>query len=254
MKVGYAVLYDDGLLIISNAKLNLKKTVFKDFGEFEDDAIPWNYENQDINQIKQIVINDKIKVSTMFGWFRNLRQLTEVFGLKNIDTSNCLDFANLFMNCVRLKSIYFLKDLDVSNGEDFSDMFKNCLRLEYIGSLKFWNMENAVNLAEMFYNCIRLKDMSAIENWNVSKVVNFARMCFDCKSLKNLNLSNWNLLNGKIYTDMFNSCKSLQEIVFPYTISHIKSNMFRYCWSDTRIQWKNHIYTVDDLMEYKILY
>ena len=254
MKVGYAVLYDDGLLIISNAKLNLKKTVFKDFGEFEDDAIPWNYENQDINQIKQIVINDKIKVSTMFGWFSNLRQLTEVFGLKNIDTSNCLDFANLFMNCVRLKSIYFLKDLDVSNGEDFSDMFKNCLRLEYIGSLKFWNMENAVNLAGMFYNCIRLKDMSAIENWNVSNVINFVRMCFDCKTFKKLNLSNWNLLNGKIYTDMFNSCKSLQEIILPSTISNIKSNMFRDCWSDTRIQWKNHIYTIDDLMEYKILY
>ena len=254
MKVGYAVLYDDGTLVISNAKLNLKKTVFKDFGKFEDDKIPWNQENQDINQIKQIVINDKIKVSTMLGWFSNLRQLTEVFGLKNINTSYCLDFANLFMNCVRLKSIYFLKDLDVSNGEDFSDMFKHCLMLENIGSLEFWNMENAVNLAEMFYNCIRLKDMSAVENWNVSKVVNFARMCFDCIALKNLNLNNWNLLNGKIYTDMFNSCKSLQEIVLPYTIFPIKSNMFRYCFSDTKIQWKNHIYTIGDLSEYKILY
>lgn len=254
MKVGYAVLYDDGTLVISNTKLNFKKTVLTDFGEFEDDTIPWNNENQDIKQIKQIVINDKIKVSTMFGWFMNLRQLTEVFGLKNIDTSNCLDFANLFTNCRKLKSIYFLKDLDVSNGEDFSGMFKNCLNLEYIGSLEFWNMENAVNLAEMFYNCIKLKDMSSIKKWNVSKVVNFVRMFLNCTTLKNLNLSNWNLLNGKIYTDMFNSCKSLQEIVFPSTISNIKSNMFRYCLADTKILWKNHTYRYEDLLEYKILY
>lgn len=251
MKVGYAVLYDDGLLVISNAKLNLKRTVFKDFGEFEDDEIPWNREKQDINKIKQILINDKIKVSTMFNWFSNLIQLTEILGLRNINTSDCEDFANLFTNCSKLKSVYFLDDLDVSNGVDFSGMFKNCFNLENITSLQFWNMKNAENLGEMFYNCIKLKDMSSIENWNVSKVINFVRMCFNCIALKNLNLSNWNLLNGKIYTDMFNSCKGLQEIVLPSTILHIKSNMFRYCFPNTRIHWKNHIYTINDIEIYK---
>ena len=107
MKVGYAVLYDDGTLVISNAKLNLKKTVFKDFGEFEDDKIPWNQENQDINQIKQIVINDKIKVSTMLGWFSNLRQLTEVFGLKNINTSYC--FCKFVYELCKIEIYLFFK-------------------------------------------------------------------------------------------------------------------------------------------------
>ena len=43
MKVGYAILYDDGELVISKNHTILSKTIDIDYGEFEDDDFnsPW---------------------------------------------------------------------------------------------------------------------------------------------------------------------------------------------------------------------
>lgn len=41
MKVGYAVLYGDGELVISKKHTVLQKKIEKDYGEFEDYDIPW---------------------------------------------------------------------------------------------------------------------------------------------------------------------------------------------------------------------
>ena len=41
MKVGYAVLYEDGTLTISKKYTILQKPIYKDYGEFDDRKIPW---------------------------------------------------------------------------------------------------------------------------------------------------------------------------------------------------------------------
>ena len=40
MKVGYAVLYDNGELVISKSHTILSKKVYKDYGAFEDISVP----------------------------------------------------------------------------------------------------------------------------------------------------------------------------------------------------------------------
>lgn len=53
MKVGYAVLYEDGTLVISAnhikqfkkfSILSLRKNIYKDYGKFDDDNVPWKRE------------------------------------------------------------------------------------------------------------------------------------------------------------------------------------------------------------------
>ena len=55
MKVGYAVLYEDGELVISKKHTVLKRKVIKDYGEFEDIKFPWKNES---NKIKKVQILD----------------------------------------------------------------------------------------------------------------------------------------------------------------------------------------------------
>ena len=55
MKVGYAVLYTDGTLVISKNHTLLQKTIIKNYGEFEDTSVPWKNES---SQIKKVQILD----------------------------------------------------------------------------------------------------------------------------------------------------------------------------------------------------
>ena len=56
MKVGYAVLYTDGTLVISKNHSLLKRKIIKDYGEFEDINVPWKKESE---QIKKVQILDR---------------------------------------------------------------------------------------------------------------------------------------------------------------------------------------------------
>ena len=47
MKVGYAILYDDGTLTISKKHTILQKPIYKDYGEFDDNKIPWAWGKDD---------------------------------------------------------------------------------------------------------------------------------------------------------------------------------------------------------------
>ena len=48
MKVGYAVLYEDGELVISKNHTLLQKKIIKDYGEFEDTNVSWINETNKI--------------------------------------------------------------------------------------------------------------------------------------------------------------------------------------------------------------
>lgn len=41
MKVGYAVLYEDGTLTISKNYIILQKPILRDYGKFNDTDVPW---------------------------------------------------------------------------------------------------------------------------------------------------------------------------------------------------------------------
>ena len=96
MKVGYAVLYTDGTLVISKNSTLSNKNITKDYGEFEDINVPWKDESL---KIKKIQILDPVKSNCMKVWFENCIYLTTLINFKDLDTSNCTDFSKIFYNC-----------------------------------------------------------------------------------------------------------------------------------------------------------
>ena len=168
MTVGYAILYEDGELIISKTHTVLSKTVYKDYEEFDDEYVPWKYE---VSYIKTIRIYDSIKSNCMKSWFKDCENLTTLIDFQNLDISTCEDFSSLFSNCNNLMNI------------------------------------------------------NSLQNWNVS--------------------------NGKDFSSMFAHCEQLKSIQLPITLQNIDKYIFEGCNKDLKIQWKNHVYTLEDLNTYE---
>ena len=221
MKVGYAVLYEDGTLTISKKYTILQKPIYKDYGKFEDYNRPWI---NDTDEIKIVKILNQVKSNYMKEWFDNCCNLTTLINFQNLDVSDCKDFSDTFFSCENLKNISSLKNWNVSNGIDFSGMFFDCKSLTNISTLKNWNVSNGTNFESMFRVCIHLMNISELQNWNVSNGINF--------------------------DSMFRLCFSLKEIHLPDTLCKLRANMFQDCNENLKINWKNNIYIYSDLKEY----
>ena len=252
MKVGYVVLYEDGELVISKNHTLLQKKIKKYYGEFEDKDVPWK---NDFNKIKKVQILNQVKSNCVKEWFEDCINLTKLINFKNLDISDCTDFSYMFFYCKSLQNINALQNWNVSNGEDFSYMFRNCDSLQNINGLQNWNVSNGTNFSGMFYSCQLLKDLNGLSNWNVSNGTNFSGMFAFCESLQNINgLENWNISNGVNFSFMFKYCKLLQNILLPNTLSILRKDIFYKCNPTLKIHWKNHIYTYEDLLEYRTIY
>ena len=62
MKVGYAILYEDGTLVISKNQTILLKKIAINYGKFEDTSVPWKDE---YSQIKRVQILNQVKSNYM---------------------------------------------------------------------------------------------------------------------------------------------------------------------------------------------
>ena len=168
MKVGYAVLYEDGELVISKDHTLLQKRIIKDYGEFEDTNVSWKKESI---KIKKVQILNQVKSNCMKEWFYGCMNLTTLINFQNLDVSDCPDFSHMF---------------------------------------------------------------------------------FDCESLQNIDaLQNWNVRNCIYFFKMFEYCVSLKKISLPKNMKYLNRYMFFNCNEDLKIHWKKHIYTYEDLFEYR---
>ena len=252
MKVGYAVLYEDGELVISKNHSVLKRKIIIDYGKFEDINIPWQNES---SQIKKVQISDQVKSNCMKEWFLNCINLTTLIDFKNLDVSDCTDFSYMFYNCNSLQNLNGLENWNVSKGIDFSRMFEYCDSLQNLNGLQNWNVSNCINFSFMFYSCNSLQTLNELQNWNVSNGIYFSCMFSHCNSLQDLNgLQNWNVSNSSKFNGMFAYCESLKEISLPNTLYILKKEMFGKCNSNLKIHWKEHIYRYIDLLEYGKIY
>ena len=232
MKVGYAVLYKDGELVISNNNYVFQKKIFINYGEFEDTEVPWKKE---YDKIKTIKILNQVKSNNMKNWFKNCVKLTNLIDFNNLDVSNCKDFSYMCYNCQELIDISSLKNWDVSNGENFSKSFVYCEKIITFSALENWNMSNASNISYMFTSS-SFRNTSILLSWNVSNVKSFSCMFADCKNLIDISaLINWDVSNGEYFDGMFSNCDNLNNItsISYWNISNGKnfSRMFEDCYS-----------------------
>ena len=148
MKIGYAILYANGELVISKNHTILSKKVYKDYGEFEDTSVPWENDSKQINKVN---ILDQVKSNCMKNWFDDCTNLTSLIDFTNLDVSDCADFSRMFYSCRLLQDISALENWNVENGRNFSFMFDYCTSLQDISALESWNVSNGADFSRMFY-------------------------------------------------------------------------------------------------------
>ena len=115
MKVGYAILYEDGTLTISKEHTILQKPIYKDYDEFDDTDIPWK---NDHTEIKIVRIIGQVKSNDMSAWFEDCYNLTTLY--------------NMFRDCYSLIDDPILNTWNVSNVKYFNGMFHYCYSLKKI--------------------------------------------------------------------------------------------------------------------------
>ena len=148
IKQAFAVVYDDGnggraAKLYNRAKVPAAGDTFEGVAVTEVitgiENKPGAFEDKDGGKklTKVEVVDDGIQPLTMSGWFSGCTSLSEIEGLKKLDTFNVTDMGYMFLYCWSLTS------LDLSS----------------------FNTGNATNTASMFYSCSSLKQVTLKEGW-----------------------------------------------------------------------------------------
>lgn len=167
--------------------------------------------------------------TTCRSWFNGFYQLTEIKGIKNLNTSNVSDMAYMFAGCSKLKSV----DLTYMYSpyvKNMSYMFCNCSSLKTV-YLKGLNTSNVEDMRSMFEFCINLGylDLSSFET---QKVKNFQKMFFQCRSLKAIYASPMfvvvNSPNLISKAEMFSRCYKLAGESETYNPAHVNGDYAKF--------------------------
>ena len=196
----------------NNRKLRSGKTW--DIDEKSSSSKPaWAGTNEHPNNVFTKVVFDAsfkdFRPTTTNSWFYNLKALTTIEGLENLNTSAVTDMSVMFWGCSRLTSLN-LSNFNTSKVTNMRGMFHGCSRLLELNVSNF-NTSKVTNMSEIFEGCSGLKELN-ISNFNTSAVTKMQRMFFGCSSLTELNVSHFNTSAVTNMKGMFGSCSSLKEL------------------------------------------
>lgn len=184
----------------------------------------------DIKKNVTTVVFDKsfaaARPTTCRSWFNNFSQLTEIKGIKNLNTSEVRYMSYMFAGCSKLKSVD-LTYMNLQNVEDMDYMFYYCLVLKTV-YLKGLNTSNVKNMKSMFELCRSLEHLD-LSSFNTQNVKNFQKMFYECSSLKAIYASpkfvvNKNNPNFISATEMFYRCKKLAGESKTYNPAHVNGD------------------------------
>lgn len=186
-----------------------------------------NWSNKDeIKKNVTTVVFDKSFASasptTCRSWFNGFYQLTEIKGIKNLNTSNVSDMAYMFAGCSKLKSVD-LTYMNLQNVEDMDNMFYYCLVLKTV-YLKGLNTSNVKNMKSMFELCKSLEHLD-LSSFDTQKVKNFQKMFYECSSLKAIYASPKFVVNyPNSGSEMFSRCYKLAGETKSYYPTHVNGD------------------------------
>ena len=163
-------------------------------------------------------------------WFKGFYQLTEIKGIKNLNTSEVRYMSYMFAECSKLKSVD-LTYMNLQKVEDMSYMFNYCLVLKTI-YLKGLNTSNVKKMNSMFELCKSLKHLD-LSSFNTQNVEKFQRMFYECNSLKAIYASpkfvvNVSDLDSK--ANMFYRCYNLAGESMTYKPAHVNGDYAKFVY------------------------
>ena len=111
----------------------------------------------------------KFKPTTLSSFFEELKSLTSIIGLENLNTTHVTDMSKMFYNCYNLSSLN-LSQFNTGNVEKMNEMFYNCHTLNSL-DLSAFNTAKVNNMYRMFYYCfVRTIDLSSFNTANVENM------------------------------------------------------------------------------------
>lgn len=147
--------------------------------------------------------------------FCNLKELEEIQGLENVDTSNATNMQQMFYSCPKLKSLA-LDSFDTGNVTNMLGMFWQCSSISALDVSSF-NTEKVISMILMFGQCGSLESIRFGEGFTTKNVKYMYQMFANCTSLSGeLDLSNWSVESladgGYDLYGMFQNCQKLSKI------------------------------------------
>ena len=196
----YALLYDDGELVISGTEITPDKnraifTCSQGSGNFGKVRIYDNSSKKpslpkwtdDMNgrslfakHVTSVNIMNQIQPRSCYAWFKDFENLTEIKNIENLYTDQCVSMKSMFYSC------YSLANID----------------------LHYFNTSNVTNMFRMFDSCKSLTSLN-LSGFDTSQVRDMYCMFLGCKKLTSLDLSGWNISNVTDMSHIFESCFSL---------------------------------------------
>ena len=149
--------------------------------------------------------------TSCYEWFYLCGNLNQVEGIKNLNTKEVTDMADMFCKCRDLSSL----DVSGFNTEkvtDMSGMFDECISLKLLDVAKF-NTANVKSMSNMFYNCQNLASLN-VTNFNTANVTNMQGMFSGCPALTTIYASDkFVTTNVETGSNMFFNCIKLKGFI-----------------------------------------
>lgn len=166
--------------------------------------------------------------TTCKSWFNGFSQLTEIKGIKNLNTSEVRYMSYMFAGCSNLKSVD-LTYMNLQKVEDMSYMFYYCLALNTV-YLKGLNTYKVKNMNSMFEFCTSLEYLD-LSSFNTQNVQNVQKMFFQCRSLKAIYASPMfvvNITKPTSKADMFSGCFKLAGESMSYNQAYVNGDYAKF--------------------------
>ena len=149
--------------------------------------------------------------TSCYKWFFWCEKLNQVEGIKNLNTKEVTDMADMFYECRDLSSLD-VSGFNTGKVTDMSGMFYECISLKLLDVAKF-NTANVKSMSNMFYRCNNL-DLLNVTNFNTANVTNMQGMFYSCPALTTIYASD-KFVTGQ-FTDgsnMFSNCINLKGFI-----------------------------------------
>ena len=168
----------------------------------------WFLECKNLTEIKGIKNLNTEKVTNMYRMFSSCEQLTSL-DVSNFSTENVTNMSNMFDGCKQLTSLD-VSNFNTRNVTGMSKMFSGCKKLASLDVSNF-STENVTNMSNMFSSCEQLTSLD-VSNFKTEKVTTLNSMFWDCGQLTSLDVSNFNTKNVTGMTGMFCGCGQLTSL------------------------------------------
>lgn len=241
----YAV-YEDGVLTFyCDGERDSRSGTMYDIPEAKGDSYEtpgWYYRRKSI----ELVIFDSsfanARPTSTGSWFNECSSLTEIRGIRYLNTSDVVTMDCMFYNCINLESIDVSR-FNTSNVTDMRGMF-GCdseyeSKLTYLDvsgfdtrevkdmSWMFWNSINLVNLDVNGFNTSNVTDMEAmfgcwkgpskltkldVSGFDTRKVKNMSIMFQYLSNITDIDVSGFNTSNVTDMSYMFWGCSGLTSL------------------------------------------